>query len=41
MTLVASNEFARDWLEERYAKLIKSLLKGINGKDHSIRFIAK
>ncbi|MEY9866861.1 hypothetical protein ABIE66_002240 [Peribacillus sp. B2I2] len=24
MTLVAPNEFARDWLEERYAKLIKS-----------------
>ncbi|MFD6211460.1 DnaA N-terminal domain-containing protein [Peribacillus sp. NPDC060253] len=41
MTLVAPNEFARDWLEERYAELIKSLLKNINGKDYAIRFIAK
>ncbi|MGE7763021.1 DnaA N-terminal domain-containing protein [Peribacillus sp. NPDC097895] len=41
MTLVAPNEFARDWLEERYAELIISLLKNINGKDYAIRFIAK
>ncbi|MFJ7365862.1 DnaA N-terminal domain-containing protein [Peribacillus frigoritolerans] len=41
MTLVAPNVFARDWLEERYAELIKSLLKSINGRDYSIRFITK
>ncbi|MDW7614970.1 DnaA N-terminal domain-containing protein [Peribacillus simplex] len=41
MTLVAPNVFARDWLEERYAELIKFLLKSINGKDSTIRFITK
>lgn len=41
MTLVAPNVFARDWLEERYAELIRSLLKSINGRDYSIRFITK
>jgi len=41
MTLVAPNVFARDWLEERYADLIKFLLKSINGKDYTIRFIMK
>lgn len=41
MTLVAPNVFARDWLEERNAELIKFLLKSINGKDYMIRFIMK
>ncbi|PJN88902.1 DnaA N-terminal domain-containing protein [Bacillus sp. mrc49] len=41
MTLVAPNEFARDWLEERYGESIKSSLKDISGKDYEIRFIAK
>ncbi|MDV7765636.1 DnaA N-terminal domain-containing protein [Peribacillus sp. CSMR9] len=41
MTLVVPNVFARDWLEERYAELIKFLLKSINGKDYTIRFIMK
>ena len=41
MTLVAPNVFARDWLKERYAELIKSMLKSINGKDYTIRFITK
>ncbi|MFD9625669.1 DnaA N-terminal domain-containing protein [Peribacillus muralis] len=41
MTLVAPNELVRDWLEERYGSLIRSLLKDISGKDYEIRFIAK
>ena len=41
MTLVAPNVFSRDWLKERYAELIKSMLKSINGKDYTIRFITK
>jgi len=34
----AQNEFARDWLEERYSQLITTILKEITGKDLSIKF---
>jgi chromosomal replication initiator protein len=39
LTITAPNEFARDWLEERYSQLISGILYEITGEDLTIKFI--
>lgn len=39
LTITAPNEFARDWLEERYSQLIAGILYEITGEELSVRFI--
>ncbi|MDQ0157768.1 chromosomal replication initiator protein DnaA [Robertmurraya andreesenii] len=39
LTVTAPNEFARDWLEERYSDLISSILYEITGEELSVKFI--
>ncbi|WP_174734646.1 chromosomal replication initiator protein DnaA [Mesobacillus harenae] len=39
LTITAPNEFARDWLEERYSQLIAGILDEITGEELSVRFI--
>lgn len=39
LTVTAPNEFARDWLEERYSQLIAGILLDITGEELSVRFI--
>jgi chromosomal replication initiator protein len=39
LTVTAPNEFARDWLEERYSELISSILFEITGEELSVKFI--
>ncbi|WP_147535988.1 chromosomal replication initiator protein DnaA [Bacillus marasmi] len=39
LTITAPNEFARDWLEERYSQLIAGILLEITGEELSVRFI--
>ncbi|WP_071461069.1 chromosomal replication initiator protein DnaA [Bacillus massilinigeriensis] len=39
LTVTAPNEFARDWLEERYSQLITEILYDITGEDLSVKFI--
>ncbi|QCJ45411.1 hypothetical protein FAY30_26015 (plasmid) [Bacillus sp. S3] len=38
ITIIAPNEFARDWLEERYVQLIKNALEQYNFEAESIKF---
>lgn len=35
----APNEFARDWLEERYSQLISGILYDITGEELGVKFI--
>ncbi|MEW9053336.1 MAG: chromosomal replication initiator protein DnaA [Neobacillus sp.] len=39
LIITAPNEFARDWLEERYSKLISGILYEITGEELSVKFI--
>ncbi|MCM3588127.1 chromosomal replication initiator protein DnaA [Mesobacillus maritimus] len=39
LTITAPNEFARDWLEERYSQLISGILYDITGENLAIKFI--
>ncbi len=39
LTIIAPNEFARDWLEERYSQLISGILYEITGEELSVKFI--
>ncbi len=39
VTISVANEFAKDWLESRYANLIRSTLKNILNQDVQIKFI--
>ncbi|MBA4537664.1 chromosomal replication initiator protein DnaA [Bacillus aquiflavi] len=39
LVVTAPNEFARDWLEERYSKLISSILYEITGENLEVKFI--
>ncbi|WP_374722868.1 chromosomal replication initiator protein DnaA [Peribacillus tepidiphilus] len=39
LTITAPNEFARDWLEERYAHLISGVLFDVTGEDLMVKFI--
>jgi chromosomal replication initiator protein len=39
LVITAPNEFARDWLEERYSLLISSILAEITGEELEIKFI--
>jgi chromosomal replication initiator protein len=39
LTVTAPNEFARDWLEERYSQLIAGILYEITGEELGVRFI--
>ncbi|GIN64517.1 chromosomal replication initiator protein DnaA [Robertmurraya siralis] len=39
LTVTAPNEFARDWLEERYSELISSILFDITGEELNVKFI--
>lgn len=39
LTVTAPNEFARDWLEERYSELISSILFEITGEELNVKFI--
>jgi chromosomal replication initiator protein len=39
LTITAPNEFARDWLEERYSQLISGILYEITGEELGIKFI--
>ena len=39
LTVTAPNEFARDWLEERYSQLISGILYDITGEELSVKFI--
>jgi chromosomal replication initiator protein len=39
LVVVAPNEFARDWLEERYSPLISGVLYEITGEEFSVKFI--
>ncbi|CAM3942841.1 chromosomal replication initiator protein DnaA [Mesobacillus zeae] len=39
LTVTAPNEFARDWLEERYSQLITEILYDITGEDLVVKFI--
>ncbi|MEH7176252.1 chromosomal replication initiator protein DnaA [Neobacillus vireti] len=39
LVITAPNEFARDWLEERYSQLISGILYEITGEELSIKFI--
>jgi chromosomal replication initiator protein len=39
LVVTAPNEFARDWLEERYSQLIAGILYDITGEELSVKFI--
>ncbi|MEH7303883.1 chromosomal replication initiator protein DnaA [Neobacillus drentensis] len=39
LIITAPNEFARDWLEERYSQLISGILYEITGEELSVKFI--
>jgi len=39
LTVTAPNEFARDWLEERYSQLIAGILYDITGEELGVKFI--
>ncbi|PLR83360.1 chromosomal replication initiator protein DnaA [Bacillus canaveralius] len=39
LTITAPNEFARDWLEERYSQLISGILYEITGEELGVKFI--
>lgn len=39
LTITAPNEFARDWLEERYSKLIAGILLELTGEELEAKFI--
>lgn len=39
LTITAPNEFARDWLEERYSQLISGIIYEITGENLTIKFI--
>jgi chromosomal replication initiator protein len=39
LVITAPNEFARDWLEERYSHLISSILAEITGEELVVKFI--
>ncbi|MFS0784098.1 chromosomal replication initiator protein DnaA [Bacillus sp. 1P06AnD] len=39
LTITAPNEFARDWLEGRYTKLISNVLYEVIGEELSVKFI--
>lgn len=39
LVVTAPNEFARDWLEERYSTLITGALYEITGEEFSVKFI--
>ncbi|MFE8704073.1 chromosomal replication initiator protein DnaA [Cytobacillus sp. FJAT-54145] len=39
LTITAPNEFARDWLEERYSGLISGILYDITGEELGVKFI--
>jgi chromosomal replication initiator protein len=39
LTITAPNEFARDWLEERYSQLISGILFEITGEELEVKFI--
>ena len=39
LTIQAPNEFARDWLEERYSQLIAGILYEITGEELGVKFI--
>ncbi|MFK9091760.1 chromosomal replication initiator protein DnaA [Bacillus salipaludis] len=39
LVITAPNEFARDWLEERYSQLISGILYEITGEELSVKFI--
>lgn len=39
LVITAPNEFARDWLEERYSQLISGILYEITGEELSTKFI--
>ncbi|MBY0097573.1 chromosomal replication initiator protein DnaA [Mesobacillus maritimus] len=39
LTITAPNEFARDWLEERYSQLISGILYEVTGENLAIKFI--
>ncbi|PLR78311.1 chromosomal replication initiator protein DnaA [Bacillus sp. V3-13] len=39
LTITAPNEFARDWLEERYSQLISGILYEITGEELLVKFI--
>ena len=39
LIIIAPNEFARDWLEERYSGLISGILYEITGEELGVKFI--
>jgi chromosomal replication initiator protein len=39
LVITAPNEFARDWLEERYSDLISKILEEITGEELTVKFI--
>jgi chromosomal replication initiator protein len=39
LIITAPNEFARDWLEERYSELISRILAEITGEELAVKFI--
>ncbi len=39
LIITAPNEFARDWLEERYSQLISGILYDITGEELAVKFI--
>lgn len=39
LTVIAPNEFARDWLEERYSHLISEVLLELTGEELEVKFI--
>ncbi|WP_213083738.1 chromosomal replication initiator protein DnaA [Niallia nealsonii] len=39
LVITAPNEFARDWLEERYSQLISGILYEITGEELTVKFI--
>ncbi|KAB2330823.1 chromosomal replication initiator protein DnaA [Cytobacillus depressus] len=39
LVITAPNEFARDWLEERYSQLISGILYDITGEELGVKFI--
>ncbi|WP_423800265.1 chromosomal replication initiator protein DnaA [Neobacillus sp. SAB-20_R2A] len=39
LVITAPNEFARDWLEERYSQLISGILYDITGEELAVKFI--
>ncbi|WP_075983367.1 chromosomal replication initiator protein DnaA [Bacillus massilinigeriensis] len=39
LVITAPNEFARDWLEERYSQLISGILYEITGEELAVKFV--